>query len=153
MKKENNSPFINNTQNALKMFGGSIGLITWAVYDYMKEVEGLGKVEKAKKVNEYYGNVGDKFENINATITRIYDIPGYAYNTTTRITTLLTEDGHTFIWYFGNWNADICPAVDMKVVIKGKVKKHTEYKDWKQTVVSYVKITELINKEEFQINA
>lgn len=150
MDKPVDSTFINNTQVALQKLFGSTGLIAWAVFDYIKEVEGINKTEKKDvedkvlRVNEFMGNIGEKFEDVIATVVRTRDIAGFAYNTTSRIVTLLTDKGHTLVWFFGNWNADVYPETNMEILIKGKVKKHENYNEWAQTTVNYVKITEVI---------
>jgi hypothetical protein len=56
---------------------------------------------------------------------------------------MLDNDGRTLTW-FANTNPEM--NVGEKYRIKGTVKKHDEYNEWKQTILTRVKVLEKIEK-------
>jgi hypothetical protein len=92
----------------------------------------MEKVEEVPEgpVSEYVGGVGERFEGV-LSVLSTFDSEGY-YGTT-RIVKMKDEGGNVFVWF-----ASSLPDVNSgdKVLIKGRVKKHEEYRGVKQTTLT-----------------
>lgn len=112
-----------------------IGFIASAILPIIKEDQ--RKVENKNKLNEYYGNVGDKFkaDPVSLTVVKILSFSndfGYSYK-------VLFEDkeGRTFVWSTANEKG---LEVGSKVTINGgSIKAHKEYNGIKQTMITRIK--------------
>lgn len=115
-----------------------------------KELERLAreKMYKAGCADDYFGNVGDKFEK-ELMFERVIGFEGYyGY---TYFLFFRDEEGHVFKWSSSNgsykcWssisgNDGYCDyEVGKKYLIKGSIKDHSEYKGVKQTVITRCKV-------------
>lgn len=118
-----------------KMFGYWCSVVA----AYQRAMERL-RIQKAeKKISEYFGNVGDRVEH-SVKVVSIRYTDGYFG--TVGVVKMLDDDGRTFVW-FANTKVGMEP--DHQYRIKGTIKKHEEYQDWKQTVVNRVKVQEEIS--------
>jgi hypothetical protein len=136
-QENNNSEYMHNlkiirqaSDVPAKMLGYWVSLVA----AHKRAQEQLVLSQSDKKVNEWYGNVGDKIET-NVKVVSIRHTEGY-YGTV-HIHRFLTDDGHTLIWFANTSNAGMEP--ERKYRIKGTVKKHDKYQEWKQTILSRVK--------------
>jgi len=113
-----------------KMLGYWVSLV--AAYKRAQEKLVLSKSDK--KLNEWYGNVGDKIE-VDVKVISIRHTDGY-YGTV-HIYRFLTNEGHTLIWFANTDKTGM--SAEKRYRIKGTVKKQDKYQDWKQTILSRVK--------------
>lgn len=119
------------------MFGYWCSLIA----TYQKAKERLILAQRQKKLNEWFGDVKNRYDlDVEVTKIRAYD----SYYGTGNVITMLDKDGHTLVW-FTNTEADV--ETGGKYKVKATVKKHDTYDNWKQTIVTRVKIIkELVNE-------
>ena len=121
-----------------------------------KELERLAKEKMYREgtLDEYFGNVGDKFEK-ELMFERIIGFEGY-YGYTYFIF-FRDEEGHVFKWSTSNGTYHMYHKtngkegyldyeVGKKYLIKGTVKEHSEYKGIKQTVITRCKVL----KDEYE---
>lgn len=147
---DNNSEYMHNLRLVkqagtvpAKMLGYWVSLIA----AHKRAQEKLVLSQSDKKVNEWFGNVGDKIET-NVKVVSIRHTDGY-YGTV-HIHRFLTDDGHTLIWFANTNTAGMEP--EKKYRIKGTVKKQDKYQDWKQTILSRVKKVKDLNDEVSSAN-
>lgn len=117
-----------------KLFGYWCSLA--AAYQRAQERLRLNKAQK--KVSEWVGNVKDKIETV-VTVTGISHVDSY-YGTV-HLHRMLDDAGRTLVW-FANTDSGMEPG--RKYKIRGTVKKHDEYQNWKQTVLTRVTMKEEI---------
>lgn len=131
--KDSKDNFTNNVNVALDMNRPQLGYLAWAVFDYMKEVEGFGKRE-AKKESNYIGTVGEKIESA-ATVRNIKEMSTMFGNTS--LVEMEDDDNNILNW----WTST---SLDFKegdeIIISGKVKKHDEFKGTKITTIKNCKV-------------
>ena len=106
------------------------------VATYQKAMERLRAQEKTRKVSEYVGELKKRqeFDVEIIGISYIDSIYG-----TTKLHRMLDDGGRTLIW-FASSGSDM--ERGRKYRIKGTVKKHEEYKGWKQTSLNRVAVIE-----------
>jgi hypothetical protein len=109
---------------------------------YQREQDRLERAKRTKKLNEYYGEIKDRIE-LEVKCVGINYIDSY-YGTVC-IHRMLSAEGHTLIWFA---NADAKMKKGGQYKMRATVKKHEEYKDWKQTQVSRLMVLEEIDQEE-----
>ena len=143
---ENQSEYMHNLQLIdkagtvpAKMLGYWVSLM--AAYHRAQERLNLNKATQKK--NEYVGAVGDKIE-AKVLVTRIHHFDS-AYGTV-HMHNFLDDQGRTMIWYANTSNAGM--SVQKRYKIKGTVKKHDEYNNWKQTHLTRVKALEELPDEQ-----
>ena len=116
--------------------GRHIGYLSGAAFGWirMKEKE----VEKAavKRVNEWVGEIKERRE-FKVVLESVFYSEGY-YGTTA-IHRFRDDEGHTLVWFASNAGGWSPEDVGAELTIVGTIKKHDEYKDWKQTVITRVK--------------
>lgn len=116
-----------------------LGILVSAVHVYNKETQ-KQKIQK-EKLNEFYGDVGDKVELDDLTLTNWKVVSGhYGY---TDMVTFEDSQGRTFLTYYSGNNIDWHTVKDMSPTIKGTIKKHNKYNGIKQTVLTRVKIKQM----------
>ncbi|KKL15993.1 hypothetical protein LCGC14_2500030 [marine sediment metagenome] len=98
--------------------------------------------EKKKRLNEYVSKVGERTEiRVKCTgmqaINREFGV--------VNIHRMLDTDGRTLVWFA---NAAAKMEKDGEYIIRARIKKHDEYKGWKQTIIGRVFIVEAIEQEE-----
>ncbi len=124
----------------LNMFGFWCSLA--AAYLRQQERLKLAEAERKNRLNEWIGNIKERIE-LTVTIVTIRAYDG-AYGVVNQHR-MLDDGGRTLIWW-ANTNSGMEEGSTYK--IKGTVKKHDEYKDWKQTVLSRVAVVEEVETEE-----
>lgn len=124
----------------------NVGLAVWipVVYDKLvneqkRKEESDKKWDEAKRNAEYYGNVGDKIENLKVMCdkllyTKEYQF-GYDYGSASYVYRL-RNGNYWFIWSTSNFMEE----GKEYTINGGKIKEHSEYKGLKQTVISRCKI-------------
>ena len=134
----------------LKYLGIACYAFVGAKKAYDKELERLAKEKMYKDSikDEWFGNVGDKFEK-ELMFEKIIGFEGYyGY---TYFVFFRDEEGRVYKWSTGKgtyqcWHktngrdAYLEYEVGKKYLIKGSVKEHSEYKGVKQTVITRCKI-------------
>lgn len=122
----------------VKLFGYWCSLV--AAYQRAQERLRLNKA--AKKLNEHFGEIKKRIE-LDVKVISIRYTDGY-YGTV-GIVRMLDEKGRTAIWFA---NTDVKMEAGKKYRIKGTVKKHDEYNDWKQTVLNRVSVVKELEDAE-----
>lgn len=137
--KENDDTFTYNVQMTLKMLNPKTGLLAYAVYEYMKEVEdftGIKKLNAIKKQSEYIGSIGEKIKNQEIECLKISSVEtkfGTMY-----IALMIDNNQNIIVWKSGSMKDNI--ETGMKKIIKTAIiKEHTEYNGRKQTIIKNVK--------------
>lgn len=101
---------------------------------YQRDQERLNLLKATKKVNQWIGAVGDKVS-LNVFVNAIRYTEG-AFGRVA-IIKMTASTGETVTWFA---NGEVHMAVGKTYNIKGTVKKQDEYQDWKQTVLTRVKV-------------
>tara|TARA_Y100000592_G_scaffold81565_1_gene129328 strand:- start:281 stop:1585 length:1305 start_codon:yes stop_codon:yes gene_type:complete len=103
-----------------------------------REARRTAEVERkaAAPAGKHLGTVGDRMDFGNATVVFVRRIEGY-YGTTTLTKFLAGDD--TLVWFRSGDKSDL--KVGDTVSITGTVKKHDQFKDEKQTVITRAKFT------------
>lgn len=114
-----------------KMLGYTCSLIS----TYLRAMDKLNTQKHEHKLNEYVGVVGEKIE-LTVEVAGVTSMPGY-FNGVTNLFKMHDEVGHTIVW-FSSGNTTM--KMGGKYLIKGTVKKQEEYKEWKQTSLTRVKV-------------
>jgi hypothetical protein len=96
--------------------------------------------ERKNRKNEWLGDLKERLS-LQIQVVTIRAVEGY-YGVV-NIHRMLDTEGRTFIW-FANTNSGMKEGNTYK--IKGTVKKHDEFKDWKQTVLNRVAVIEEIQE-------
>jgi len=142
-EQQSNNEYIHN----LQAISGS-ATITWRHFGlwcslisaYQRSQETLILQKRQQKLNEYFGTEGERVEvEVTCTGHSSYETDfGY-----TKIHKFLTEAGHSLVWHYTGG----CTKVEQgtKVVIRARIKRHKEYKEWKQTTLSRVFVVEVLN--------
>ena len=120
-----------------RMFGFWCSLIA----AYQKYLDRLVLNSAIKRLNEWVGEVKERREFTVKVVSLMYLQGGYG---TVTLHKMLDEDGRNIIWFA---NTDSGMDVDCTYKVKGTVKKHEEYNDWKQTVLSRVTVIEKVEKD------
>lgn len=112
--------------------------------NYISRIERAEEQLKAKKsTSTHVGTVGAKLEvNVTYTSTAAWSNNyGYSWESqTTYLHTFKDEQGNVFIWKTGN---GIQSNQGTKMILKGTIKSHDEYKGIKQTVMTRCKVEEV----------
>lgn len=134
----------------MKYLGIACYAFVGAKKDHDKELERLAREKMYKDgcADDYFGNIGDKFEK-ELMFEKIIGFEGfYGY---TYFLFFRDEDGHVFKWSSSNgsykcWSSISCNdgyceyEIGKKYLIKGSIKDHAEYKGVKQTVITRCKV-------------
>lgn len=115
-----------------RMFGFWCSLI--AAFRRSQERLETQKAERAKMLNEYVGNVKDRIE-LPITVVSIKHFNGPFG--VVHLVRMLDEKNRTLVWFA---NTEVEMEIGKEYTIKGTVKKHEEYKNWKQTTLNRVKV-------------
>lgn len=139
------SSFEHTVRNIFKsgiVSGKSSAMAGGALAGYLKHIQREArktvKVEReaAKPSGVHRGTVGERSDFGPATVVFVRRIEGY-YGTTTLTKFLAGDD--TLVWFRSGDKSDL--AVGDTVSITGTVKKHDQFKDEKQTVITRAKFT------------
>jgi len=106
---------------------------------YRRTLNSATPTNKTVKLNEYVGN---KKERLNFTLTVVNKrvIEGYYGNTT--IFNMLDTKGRTIVW-FASGSSDMHKGCTYET--KATIKTHSEYNEWKQTIVTRLSVLEETN--------
>ena len=138
---ETTDTFINNIKVAVnnEYIDRVNGFVAYAYVAYTKAIE----KNKNNETIEFYGNVNDKFKDVEVT-GRV--VTGYAtYYGWTNIIEFKDNNNHVFIWKTDK-NIDVNNDGTWTGTISGTVKAHNDYKGTKQTVVTRVKANKKIEE-------
>ncbi len=116
----------------LNMFGFWCSLA--AAYDRAMDRLVIQKAERKNRLNEWVGDIKERRE-FDVEVISIRHIDGY-YGVTT-LHRMIDSKGRTLVW-FANTSSGM--EQGEKYRIKGTIKKHDEFKDWKQTMLNRVKV-------------
>lgn len=119
-----------------------VGIICSAVASYDREVERQerkAKQQKQASKSQWVGNEGDRLELHNLTVRLLtsWDTEfGYTY-----LYKFVDEQGNTYTWKTGKWlySGDYATE-DLRINLKGTVKKHTEFNKELQTELTRCKV-------------
>jgi len=137
--KDENDTFNHNIQISLKMLQPKTGMIAYAVWEYMNEVEDFTGKKKLQNIeSNHIGKVGDKVKDISMTAVKITGIETqWGYSTRVQF---LDENDNIFIWWASK---EINFDENDKVQVSGTIKKHDEYKGQKQTIITRCKVKQI----------
>lgn len=127
-----------------KLFGYWCSLV--ATYQRAQGRLRLKEAERRNLKNEWTGEVGQRLET-EVSVVSIQDTEGY-YGVV-HIHRMVDNDGRTLIWFS---NARRTMEEGHRYNIHGTVKKHDEFQDWKQTVLSRVSVLKEIESCPSQPN-
>jgi len=122
----------------IKMLGYWCSLVS----TFQRAQERLERAKATLKLNEYYGTEGERIE-VEVTCVGVRYIDG-RYGPVT-IHRMLTAEGHTLMW-FANTGSKM--DTGHRYLIRGRIKGHDEYKDWKQTKLTRVSVREELEAEK-----
>lgn len=105
-----------------------------------RAAEERARIEAEKAKSNFVGSIGDKIE-FTAIVKRsfAYKAPSYyGYGDEIKhIHEFVDSDGNVYVWHT---SAAIMPNEGDTVTVKGTIKKHSEYKGTKQTVLNRCKV-------------
>jgi len=113
-----------------KMFGYWCSLVS----SYYRAQEKLAADKASNKLNEHFGNVKERVE-LAVEVATIRNVSGEfgGYS----IVKMHDVDGHTFMWFTSSY---VDMEIGHKYNIRGTIKKHEEYNNWKQTHLARVAV-------------
>lgn len=136
-KDSSENTFIYNIQFALKMVNPKMGMIVYAIWEYMKEVEDFtGKYAFGTRMQKstHIGTIGEKIKGNEVTV---YNISSFeSQYGVVWFVSMIDSNDNVLIWKTSNRDAN---KGDVKVIKTAIVKEHSEYKGIKQTNVKNVK--------------
>lgn len=123
--------------------GKRFGLVCSLMYSFfIAEKKRIDAQRLTEKSNQYLGAVGDRLRDLEATVVRAR--PSYGYYGDQTIVTLETPSGDTLVW-FASGSLDVEEGEYWKFT--GTVKKHSEYRGTRQTVITRVKYEDIDEKK------
>lgn len=132
-----NSEYIHNLQTIANSDGVPVSMFGfWCslIASFQRFQERLRLNEAQKKTNEWLGKEKDKIE-ITIKLINIQYIESF-YGTVA-LHKMLDDNGRTVVWFA---NCDSKMVKGKKYTIKGTIKKLDKYNDWKQTILTRVKV-------------
>ena len=123
-----------------KMVGYWCSLV--AAYQRAQERLEYAKQEEKLRLNEHLGELGDRVE-ATITCTGVQTISG-DYGPI-NIHRMRDSEGRTLVW-FGNSGRKFEKGDTVR--IRAGIKKHGEYKDWKQTILTRLFVIEILEESE-----
>jgi len=132
--KKNQDTFTNNVCVAFEMYRPQHGYLAWAVFDYMKNVEGFGKAAEVPINSNHVGEIGERI----VTEVKINNIR--AMETSwgfTRLVEMIDKNGNVLNWWTSK---DFEEEKGDTVKITGTVKDHGEFRGVKNTVIKNCKM-------------
>lgn len=137
--KDDENEYITNLKklaNAESIPDSGFGMWVSLLAAYQREQERLNEKARQFKTNDWVGEVG-KRQQFTAELVGVFVTSGRFGEVT--IHRFVDDGGHTLVW-FANTDSGMEKGHTYK--IKGTIKKHDEYKGWKQTTLNRVKIEE-----------
>lgn len=144
-QQEANNEYMHNLKAIAKMKNIPMrlfGFWTSLVAAYQRAQDRLEKAKRELKVSAYVGTVKDRMD-MTVTVKRMSGFSSH-YGWVT-VVNMVKDTGETIVWMA---NTDPKMYIGDKYVITATIKKHEEYKDWKQTHVSRVKIVEKLESKD-----
>lgn len=120
----------------LSMVLPKLGMLVYAVYAYMRAVEGAFNSNIGDTNSQHVGSEGERLRDIKATVSFI-SVRENEYGLTTVIK-FLDENGNILVWFASKL---VQLMLNQSVLLTGTVKKHDKYQGKKQTILSRCKIT------------
>ena len=112
-----------------------VPFVSSGIAAYNRSVEKIIEIKAKKAVSNYVGTIGEKITS-DVEVTGSKYVSGY-YGSSLLIR-MVDDSGNTFTtFYSGN---KFGPEVGDKLTIKGTVKDHKEFKGWKSTMLTRVKM-------------
>lgn len=124
------------------------------------EAQRQARIAEERAKSEYIGKIGDKIEMaVTFKYKASYEMPSFrGYGMTTmHIYGMEDQNGNALVWKTSGylekeveiWNKDhtqsifrcLAPEAEETIIIKAKIKDHSEYKGQKQTIIERVKIS------------
>lgn len=140
MAKESDDTFTHNVQTSLKMVSPKLGLIVYAVWEYMKEVEdftGKNKFGVRLKNSTHIGVVGEKIKNKEV---EIYSVSSFeTMYGVTFIISMIDDNDNVIVWKTSSPTGE---KGEKRVIKTAIIKEHTDYKGINQTMVKNLKFVE-----------
>jgi hypothetical protein len=112
-----------------------IPFIASAVPAYTRSIEKEAEMKVKKKVSKFVGEIGDK---ISADVEVMGSKYVRGYYGSTLLVRMTDTDGNTFTTFYSGYKFE--PEIGDKFTIKGTVKAHKEFKGWKSTMLTRVKV-------------
>jgi hypothetical protein len=116
------------------------GLIAYAVYEYMKEIEdlhGTKKFGEKTKNSAHIGVVGEKIKGVKVEIFRVSNFESM-YGLTFVIS-MIDDNNNVIVW---KTSSPVGEKGEKRTIKTAIIKDHDEYKGIKQTVVKNLKFVE-----------
>jgi len=102
---------------------------------YNRSVEKIIEMKAKKAVSNYVGEIGEKITS-DVEVTGSRHVSGY-YGSSLLVK-MVDDSGNTFTTFYSGYKFE--PEVGDKLTIKGTVKAHKEFKGWKSTMLTRVKV-------------
>jgi hypothetical protein len=112
-----------------------IPFIASAVPAYTRSLEKEAEMKTKKKVSEFVGTIGEK---ITADVEVIGAKYVSSYYGSSLLVRMVDDFGNTFSTFYSGYKFE--PKVGDKFTVKGTVKAHKEFKGWKSTMLTRVKV-------------
>lgn len=141
-QNDSNNEYLHNLKTianadmvSFRLFGYWCSLLS----SYQKSMERLRFKAKTQKLNEWIGEPKERMD-FEVEVVRISHMDGH-YGVT-HLHKMLDSEGRTLIWF-----ASTSSSMESghKYKIKGTIKKHDKFNEWKQTLINRVKVLEEIN--------
>ena len=137
LKKDDCNNFVQNIQVTLKMINPSEGFLTYAIWEYMKEIldfTGKNKVKNRLKDSHFLGVQGEK---LNGLMIEVYNCASFETQYgIMNIISMIDQNNNVLIWKTSTKKVE---KGDKKTIKIATIKEHKEYKTVKQTVIKNVK--------------
>jgi len=112
-----------------------IPFIASAVSAYTRSIEKEAEMKVMKGVSNFVGTIGDK---ITADVEVLAAKWVSSYYGSSLLVRMVDDVGNTFTTFYSGYKFE--PKVGDKFTIKGTVKAHKEFKGWKNTMLTRVKM-------------
>lgn len=144
---KSNGSYLNNLhilskEEAIEVPGRNVGLLVSAIAAFQKDRDKLKKIEFEKPKNSVYvGTVGQRTE-----LELVYKGArvigkGFAYNSgSLELVNFEDKNGNEFVWFTNSRPNSLC-EIGETYRLKVTVKKHSEFRGKKQTVINRVNLT------------
>ena len=112
-----------------------VPFVSSGIAAYNRSVEKIIEIKAKKAVSNYVGTIGEKITS-DVEVTGSKYVSGY-YGSSLLIR-MVDDSGNTFTTFYSGNKFE--PEVGDKLTIKGTVKDHKEFKGWKSTMLTRVKM-------------
>jgi len=112
-----------------------VPFVSSGIAAYNRSVEKIIEMKAKKTVSNYVGEIGEKITS-DVEVTGSRHVNGY-YGSSLLVK-MVDDSGNTFTTFYSGYKFE--PEVGDKLTIKGTVKAHKEFKGWKSTMLTRVKV-------------